>query len=958
MRDKKGFNLKKGLLSVLTICLLLPFLANAGGLSGKISDNTDGSGLVNAIVTLIPSDGSKSRSAAANNNGEFTFSNVSDGIYTIKVTYIGFSTWEKTGILIDESDKTISASLSPTSINMNAISVSASRRPEKIVDAPASVSLVEAEDVAERTTLTATEHIKGLPGVDVASTGLNQSNVVVRGFNNIFSGALLVLTDNRIARVPSLRFNAFNFLPTTNEDIERIEIVSGPGSALYGPNSANGVMHIITKSPFTSQGTSVSLGGGERSVQIISGRHAGVIGDKIGYKFTGQYYTGDDWEHHEPSEPDSIVLFKRYYTDLGTVDDTIKTLFKSNRNFDIKKFSTTGRFDFLLGDNTTLIVNGGYNQSSGIELTGLGAGQAIDWSYMFGQVRLNYKDLFVQTFVNASDAGDTYLLETGQLIVDKSRLWVSQIQHRYAPTDALSLTYGIDALYTRPNTENTINGRNEDDDNINEYGVYIQGDYKFTDKFKFVGAFRVDDNDRLEDKVYSPRAGLVFQPNADNNLRFTYNRAFTTPDNNNLFLDLLVSSDPFGIGASFLPSFGFSPAIDIRVQGVPETGFHWSINGNGPQFRSPFAPLAGMTNEDFINYNDPMFTNVMWSVGSGAVQSGFSDQMNALATAGQITQGQADALIAAVDSVTPGTVSGVNNTMMTFNPDTRSFDPATLDDIKDIDRMRPTITQTLEFGYKTVINNKFQFSLDAYRTQKDDFVGPLTVETPNVFLDPATLSVSVGTDFTVNYASMSAQDRALLDTLDLIAFGGNGNGTPVDELTTMFTSGAAQIPFGTVSPIEQNDPSSVLITYRNFGEITFYGADLAAAYHFNHNWNIGGTYSYVSKNFFAKDANQVHDIYLNAPKNKFGLYLNYINPKLKLNSQLRFRWVDAFKMASPYFGNEVSQYSIFDLNFGIDIIENTHLSLTVQNILDNKHTEFVGGAEIGRLAIMRVTQNF
>lgn len=45
-------------------------------------------------------------------------------------------------------------------------------------------------------------------------------------------------------------------------------------------------------------------------------------------------------------------------------------------------------------------------------------------------------------------------------------------------------------------------------------------------------------------------------------------------------------------------------------------------------------------------------------------------------------------------------------------------------------------------------------------------------------------------------------------------------------------------------------------------------------------------------------------------------------------------------------------------DFGIDIIENTHLSLTVQNILDNKHTEFVGGAEIGRLAVMRVSQNF
>ncbi len=259
---------------------------------------------MHAIVTIIPSDGSKSRSAAADLEGNFEFSDVNFDTYTVKVSYIGFSTWMKSGVVVGEADVNLTAELIPTSINMNAISVSASRRPEKIVDAPAAVSMIESEDITNRATLTATEHLKGLPGVDVATTGLNQSNVVVRGFNNIFSGALLVLTDNRIARVPSLRFNAHNFMPTTNEDIERIEIVSGPGSALYGPNSANGVMHIITKSPFSSQGTTVSVGGGERSVQIISGRHAGVFGENIGYKFSGQYYTGNDWEHEEPAEPD------------------------------------------------------------------------------------------------------------------------------------------------------------------------------------------------------------------------------------------------------------------------------------------------------------------------------------------------------------------------------------------------------------------------------------------------------------------------------------------------------------------------------------------------------------------------------------------------------------------------------------------------------------------------------
>ena len=134
--------------------------------------------------------------------------------------------------------------------------------------------------------------MKSVRGVDVVNTGLNSSNVVVRGFNNVFSGSLLSLVDNRIARVPSLRVNAYSLIPTVSEDIEQIEVVSGPGAALYGPNSANGVMHILTRSPFTSQGTTISLGGGERGVLMGSLRHAGVINETIGYKLSGNYFQG------------------------------------------------------------------------------------------------------------------------------------------------------------------------------------------------------------------------------------------------------------------------------------------------------------------------------------------------------------------------------------------------------------------------------------------------------------------------------------------------------------------------------------------------------------------------------------------------------------------------------------------------------------------------------------------
>ena len=866
------------------------------------------------------------------------------GEYTVNVTFMGFLAKTYAVSLGSESaTKTLDVALKPSLLNFGVISVTASRTPEKIVDAPASVSVVKAEDIQERTTLTPTEHIKGLPAVDVASTGLNQSNAVVRGFNSIFSGALLVLVDDRLARVPSLRFNAYNFISTPNDDIERIEIVSGPGSALYGPNTANGVMHLVTKSPFESQGTTVSLGGGERSLDIGSIRHAGSYQNRIGYKVSAQYYQGNDWESSEPAEPDKIQLVRLTTSGEETVGDSIV----NNRDFDIEKITADARVDFLVNEDISLRLNSGFNRASSIELTGLGAGQAIDWSYNYYQARAKYKDLFVQAFVNMSDAGDTYLLSSGRLIVDKSRLWVAQMQHRYAPSDRINLTYGVDAIYTRPNTGATINGRHEDDDNIDELGVYLQSDMKLSDKVKLIAAARVDDNNRLKDMVFSPRAALVYQPKPTQNFRATYNRAYSTPDNNNLFLDILQRPDVFGIGAAFGPS----RAIDLRVQGVPETGFTWRMGDEGPAFHSPFAPMLGesYTSSDYIDFNDPDFTDVMWTVGRGATLSGLSDTLAARG----YSSAEIAAVVGAVNSVAPLGASGVTNTLMTFDPDIKGFVKSSVDDIADIKRLEPTITQTFELGYKGDLGNRFSFSVDAYRTNKDNFIGPLTVETPNVFLDPASLQLYLGPQFATNYAAASDATKAALNALDT-----NGNGTPVDELTAMFTGGAASIPFGTASPEQAYVPDAVLVTYRNFGDVSFYGTDFAFAFHLRQNWDLGGSYSYVSKNFFAKNDDQVHDINLNAPKHKFALSLRWSHQEHGLTAQTRFRFVDAFDMDSPFFGSTVESYRIVDLNVGWRFFEATNLSVTVQNLLDEKHIEFVGGPELGRLAIARITQTF
>ena len=96
---------------------------------------------------------------------------------------------------------------------------------------------------------------------------------------------------------------------------------------------------------------------------------------------------------------------------------------------------------------------------------------------------------------------------------------------------------------------------------------------------------------------------------------------------------------------------------------------------------------------------------------------------------------------------------------------------------------------------------------------------------------------------------------------------GNKNGTPVDEIVALFAGNAAAIPFGTVTPEEAYDPTAVILTYRNFGEIAINGLDLSLAYFPNEAWSLTGNYSYVDKTFF-EDVDGIADIALNAPGTK------------------------------------------------------------------------------------------
>ncbi len=922
-----------------------------GGLAGRVAAE-DGTALPGANIVVSGTAIEALRGTTAGDDGAYSIDGLPPGDYEVTVSFLGYESVTTAGVMIRGGQTTtLDVGLAATTLIGEQVVVSASRKQEKLLDAPASISVVELDEIMDRPALSVTDYIKDLGGVDQAKVGVSQSSTVIRGFNRTFTGSLLQMVDNRIARIASLRLNMGSAIPLTSEDIQRIEVVRGPGSALYGPNSANGVMHIVTRSPIGSEGNAVSLYGGERSLRKATFRHASSVDGKIGFKVSGEYSKAREWAYEDPAE---VIA----------------------RDNDNERLLGEVRIDLRPTDDLSIIGSAGYSRIKAIQMTGQGAAQAVDWSTRFFQARSQYKGWFAQIFLNMNDAGDTKLLRTTQPIVDTSRLTVMQLQHNLAVGARQQFTYGADVLLTRPNTGNTTHGQFEDRDNLDEYGLYVQSETTLNDQVSLMLAGRLDEHSKIEDPVFSPRAALVIKPSPESTLRLTYNRAFGTPSSVHYFLDLIAGSDPFGLGANFA-ALGLGPdrTIDLRTQGV-NSQFTFRRGDNGlPMYRSPFAPVAGLPADTYLPMNDPASTNLLWGVARGAVLAQLTPQLQGLAVpiitqylislglpapnAAQLAAQQAAGLAAAFPGVIPSALPGLTNALGVLDTGTGTFNPVDPASVRDVDPMRPSITETFEVGYKGVVGNKLVLTADFYRNKIHDFISSIHIVTPNVFLDPGPLASALGAGIAQQLAlPENAQLAGALAVIDdpATGVGGDGNGSPVDELTRIFVSTAAAIPYGTVTPEEATDPNAVMLTYRNSGEVSYYGTDLGFSYYPNDIWNLSGSYSFINENLFEK-VDGIDDIPLNAPKHKLSLALGLKPSGLPLNLGARMRYRGAFEMADGVYVGDVESHTVVDVSASYDFSKVT-FSVEASNLLDKQYQAFVGAPMIGRLVMAGLAVRF
>ena len=272
------------------------------------------------------------------------------------------------------------------------------------------------------------------------------------------------------------------------------------------------MLHVITKSPFQSAGTTVTLDGGERSLVRGSLRHAGIIAeDKLAYKISGEYFTAQDFEYIDPNEPTDVLEHRSAHSAVASRHSPSRT------TSTCKRYAGEARLDYKLDENThadlerRLLAD---RQRRARSRRRSARRRSKDWSYLNLQERLHHKNFFAQVFYNKSNSGNCRQPRRGRHVLSRGRAFrwstarASSLPRYSRDSDWMRTKFvaGAEYLATRPQTEGTIDGRNENNDNINEYGGYLQTTTPIVPKLDFLAAARVDANSRIDGyAVLAPR---------------------------------------------------------------------------------------------------------------------------------------------------------------------------------------------------------------------------------------------------------------------------------------------------------------------------------------------------------------------------------------------------------------------------------------------------------------------
>jgi iron complex outermembrane receptor protein len=178
---------------------------------------------------------------------------------------------------------------------MNLEVTSATKRPERLINTASAIYVITQEDIRRSGATSIPELMRMVPGVSVQKLDSNTWDISARGFNgSIYANKILILIDGRAVYTPLYGGVFWDVQDTVLEDIDRIEVIRGPGGTLWGANAVNGVINIITKKARDTQGNLITLGAGSEETAFATGRHGGKTANDWYYRTYGKYFDRDE----------------------------------------------------------------------------------------------------------------------------------------------------------------------------------------------------------------------------------------------------------------------------------------------------------------------------------------------------------------------------------------------------------------------------------------------------------------------------------------------------------------------------------------------------------------------------------------------------------------------------------------------------------------------------------------
>jgi len=934
-------------------------------ITGVVKDAKTGETLLGANIKVS----GKALGTTTDFDGKFSLKVADAPPFTVEISMLGFVA---VSVEITKNNQEVMVSLEEDATSLEEIVFSASRRRQKVQEAPASVSIITSKDILNSAAaVDPVMNLANIVGVQMQQQSANSINIEMRAGSGVFGTSTFPILDYRYLVTPSAGlFQSFQ-TGMSNIDIQRVEVVRGAASALYGPGVTSGVVHFMSKSPIDYPGTTVEMLGGSLSTTGMTVRHAFKNdNDKFGFKINVRYMKGSDFELDPVEDADFIASQQTTISQPaivnGRVDptqpgETLLTLADLDDNGDgnplateYKNYSANVHLEFRPTDQTTAFLSAGFANGGGLFFNSQGAGYSQGNDYWV-QGRVQSGGLFAQLYYNYNDGGDrenpTFLYASGLRQVAERNSLEAQLQYNFDVPKFLNtnFTIGSDYRNSQSMTENTLYGINEDRDDYIITGAYLQGTSKITDKLELTYAGRYDKFNFIDEGAFAPRVAIVFKASENHTLRASFNKANTGPSALQQNIDFPVSVLAPGIADVWLSgqyapqTFSSNPTIDLSIPGLPDLPYGTQQFPLAYAYGAVAAPTLGA-----------LYGGLATNPFLGVVQNFFSTYAGGTGGTGQLV--------------------GYN-----------LFNGEPMNDLVGTGRSQIETLNSFELGYKGLIANKLSIALDVYTYERKGFT-QFTAIGPTFNLVGADFANDLGAQVGADFASspgVTADVEAIYAAQGWPLSGVPAFGIPSSAATIAglaaasggaFAQGGAgfdaQISglypiIGTVetTSVPQGDGlMHIPAGYRRFDGATrsHVGADLAMEYFLNDDVTLWLNTSWVSQNEWipgeSNDDGLPFSSYLNSPKMKYRAGVQY--SKEKVRGAIAYQHDDAFYANQGLFSGDVQEKNLFDVNVGYNVSENLKLDLSATNVLDQKYRAFPNMPVIGRRTVLKLTFDY